>query len=95
MVKLPDLKMKMEHSSLWRNRNFNYIFFTYHNATIHFSSREQFVFEAEFFGMTANYTKPSITCNSVSIQNPSWVLPGHGYFIAWKLEDQIIQRTEL
>ena len=55
-----------------------------HNATIHFSSREELDFEAEFFGITANHSRPSITSNSVSLHYPGWALPGHGYFINWR-----------
>jgi len=62
----------------------NYMDCLTQGATVHFSSREPLELNAEIFGMTANYTPPSITSNSVSIHNPSWVLPGHGYFITWE-----------
>jgi len=60
------------------------------NVTLHFSSREELVLNAEIFGMTVNYNEPSITNNSVSIQYPGWALPGHGYFITWKRSDMLI-----
>lgn len=60
-----------------------------HNATVHFSSREQLDFVSSFFGITANNDEPSITSNSVSFQYPGWALPGHGYFIAWRSKTNI------
>ena len=55
-----------------------------HNVTVHFSSDQPLELNAEIFGMTVNYYEPSITKHSVSIRYPGWMLPGHGFFIAWE-----------
>jgi hypothetical protein len=47
-----------------------------------FSSREEVMPKAEFFGLSVNTTKG--TDNLASISNPDWGLPEDGYFISWQ-----------
>jgi hypothetical protein len=62
----------------------NYVTQVTHNATVHFSSRHSLNLQADVFGVMGNYNEPSITENSVSLQYTGWVLPGQGYYIAWR-----------
>lgn len=47
-----------------------------------FSSREEVMPKAEFFGLSVNTTKG--TDNLASISNPDWGLREDGYFISWQ-----------
>jgi hypothetical protein len=55
-----------------------------YNMNVHFSSEQPLDLDAEVFGLAESYYEPTITQNSVSIQFPEWMLPGHGYFISWR-----------
>lgn len=54
-----------------------------HQIDINFSSREEVMPNAEFFGFSV-YTPIKKTGNFVSINNPDWGLPEDGYFISWQ-----------
>jgi hypothetical protein len=52
-------------------------------VSMHLVSNRPLDLDAEIFGILGNYSEPSISDYSVTLNYPGWMLPGHGYFITW------------